>query len=192
MLNAEQELVKKAKHDPAAFAELYDRYYPKILNYVVRRTANVSLAQDITSITFIKVLKKLQDYVPRDVPFSSWIYKIATNEIATYFRNKNNTWASLDRMMDQNGFEVADTYDVIGELEKAQEEVEKKEVYKKIYQQLITLDVKYQEVITLRFFEKKKIAEVALILGKPEGTVKSLLSRGITLLQSQAGATKKR
>jgi RNA polymerase sigma-70 factor (ECF subfamily) len=53
-----------------------------------------------------------------------------------------------------------------------------------VQQQLLRMDIKYQEVISLRFFEEKSIKEIADILGKNEGTVKSLLSRGLDKLRA--------
>jgi RNA polymerase sigma-70 factor (ECF subfamily) len=51
-LSEEKELVRQSQKDPDAFAELYDRYYPKIFGYILRRTANLETAQDLTSETF--------------------------------------------------------------------------------------------------------------------------------------------
>src|SRR3712207_2797530 len=50
----------------------------------------ISIAQDITSVTFIKALQHIQNYTIRDIPFSAWLYRIATHEIVNYFRDKSN------------------------------------------------------------------------------------------------------
>ena len=65
----------------------------------------------------------------------------------------------------------------------AQEKLEKHQDFLKIQKEIVKLSIKYQEVITLRFFEKKKIKEIAKILDKKEGTVKSLLHRGLEKLR---------
>ena len=57
-LNEEKELIKQAQKDPEVFAKLYDEYYPKIFGYILKRVANFEIAQDITSETFFKALKK--------------------------------------------------------------------------------------------------------------------------------------
>ena len=85
-LEAEKNLVRQAQRDPDAFAGLYDHYYPRIFGYVLRRTANLEAAQDITSETFFKALRKLWQFRWRNISFSSWLYKIASNEISQYFR----------------------------------------------------------------------------------------------------------
>lgn len=61
-LEQEKELVARARNDTEAFGELYDRYYPQIFGYVLRRTAGIEVAQDITSEVFFKALKKLGQF----------------------------------------------------------------------------------------------------------------------------------
>jgi RNA polymerase sigma-70 factor (ECF subfamily) len=85
----ERELVERAKNNTEAFGELYDRYYSQIFGYVLKRTASIEVTQDVTSEVFFKALKNLRQFRWRGVPFSSWLYRIATNEIANYFtKNK--------------------------------------------------------------------------------------------------------
>jgi len=58
-LEREKELVERAKKDTEAFGELYEQYYSKIFSYVLRRTARIEIAQDVTSEVFFKALKNL-------------------------------------------------------------------------------------------------------------------------------------
>lgn len=178
----EIDVVEKAKKgDAKAFEKLYDEYYPKIFGYISRRVGNVQIASDITSETFLKVLKKINTFVFQDIPFSAWLYRIATHEIANYYRQK--TTYSLEKMQDEFGFEIEDPRNLEEEFEIAQEELEKNKMFALVSNILKTLPNHYQEVISLRFFEKKKTREISDILGKSEGTVKSLLSRGIEKLR---------
>jgi len=182
-LSEEKELVRQAQKDPDAFAGLYDRYYPKIFGYVLRRTANLEVAQDITSETFLKVLQKLWQFRWRNVSFSSWLYKIATNEINQYFRKAEYKKSlSLEELQEQ-GFELVSPYDPEGELIKAQEKLKQHQDYLEIQEKIVRLPAKYQEVIALRFFEQKQIKEIGEILGKKEGTIKSLLHRAVEKLR---------
>ena len=57
--NDEKELVKKAQKEPEAFAKLYDKYYPQIFGYILKRVADLEIAQDITSETFLKIQEKI-------------------------------------------------------------------------------------------------------------------------------------
>jgi RNA polymerase sigma-70 factor (ECF subfamily) len=148
----------------------------------LKRTANPEVAQDITSETFFKALKKLWQFRWRNISFSSWLYKIATNEINQYFRKGTYKCASLDDLQ-QLGLVPVSSRNPEAELIEAQEELARHEEFLFFQEKISRLDLKYQEVITLRFFEQKQIREVGEILGKSEGTVKSLLHRGLEQLR---------
>lgn len=182
-LSEEKELVRQAQKAPDAFAKLYDQYYPKIFGYILRRTANIEAAQDITSETFFNALNKLWQFRWRNVSFSSWLYKIATNEINQYFRKAEyKKSASLEELQEQ-GFEPISTNDPESELIEAQEKLKQHQDFLEIQGKIVRLSAKYQEVIALRFFEKKQIREIAEIMGKKEGTIKSLLYRAVEQLR---------
>jgi len=182
-LSEEKELVRQAQKAPDAFAELYDQYYPKIFGYVLRRTANFEAAQDITSETFFNALRKLWQFRWRSISFSSWLYKIAANEINQYFRKAEyKKSASLEELQEQ-GFEPVSPNDPENELIEAQEQLKQYQDFLEIQVKIVRLPAKYQEVITLRFFEQKQIKEISEILGKKEGTVKSLLHRAVEKLR---------
>ncbi len=182
-LSEEKELVRQARDDPDAFGRLYDQYYPRIFGYVLRRTANLEAAQDVTSETFLKALGKLWQFQWRNVSFSSWLYKIATNETNQYFRKAEyKKSVSLEELREQ-GFELASTNDPESELIEAQERLKQHQDFLEIQEKIAQLPDRYQEVITLRFFEKKQIKEIAEILGKRQGTIKSLLHRAVEKLR---------
>jgi RNA polymerase sigma-70 factor (ECF subfamily) len=179
----ERKLVRQAQRDRDAFARLYDHYHPRIFGYILRRTANLEAAQDITSETFLKALAKLWQFRWRSVPFSSWLYKIATNEINQYFRKAEyKKSVSLEELQEQ-GFELLSPHDPESELIEAQEKLKQHQDFLEIQAKIVQLPAKYQEVIALRFFEKKQIKEIAEILGKREGTIKSLLHRAVEKLR---------
>jgi RNA polymerase sigma-70 factor (ECF subfamily) len=182
-LTEEKELVRQAQKAPDAFAKLYDQYYPKIFGYILRRTANLEAAQDITSETFFKALRKLWQFRWRNISFSSWLYKIATNEINQYFRKAEYKKSiSLEELQEQ-GFEPISPNDPESKLIEAQEKLKQHQDFLEIQVKIVRLPAKYQEVIALRFFEQKQIKEISEILGKKEGTVKSLLHRAVEKLR---------
>jgi len=182
-LSEEKELVRQAQKAPDAFTKLYDQYYPKIFGYALRRTANLEVAQDITSETFFKALKKLWQFQWRNISFSSWLHKIATNEINQYFRKgEYKKSISLEELQEQ-GFEPISPNDPESELIEAQEKLKQHQDFLKIQGEIVRLPSKYQEVIALRFFEHKQIKEISEILGKKEGTIKSLLHRAVDKLR---------
>jgi len=182
-LSEEKELVRQAQKAPDAFAKLYDQYYPKIFGYILRRTANLEAAQDLTSETFFNALNKLWQFRWRNVSFSSWLYKIAANEINQYFRRAEYKKSiSLEELQEQ-GFEPVSSNDPESELIEAQEELRQHREFLEVQNKIVRLPAKYQEVIALRFFEQKQIREISEILGKKEGTVKSLLHRAVEKLR---------
>jgi len=182
-LSEEKKLVRQAQEAPDAFARLYDQYYRQIFGYVLRRSANIEAAQDITSETFLKALGKLWQFRWRNVSFSSWLYRIATNEVNQYFRKAEyKKSVSLEELQEQ-GFELLSPHDPESELIEAQEKLKRHQDFLEIQEKIIQLPARYQEVIALRFFEKKQIKEIAEILGKREGTIKSLLHRAVEKLR---------
>jgi len=179
-LEEEKELVEKAKRDPEAFDQLYGQYYSKIFGYILKRVANFEIAQDITSETFFKALKNLWKFKWKNISFSFWLYRIASNEIANFFRKKKYRTIILEKIP-----EPISSHNPLTEIIEAQEKLKEHKDFLILQEKISKLPIKYQEVITLRFFEKKKIKEIAEILGKREGTIKSLLHRGLEKLRRE-------
>ena len=182
-LESEQKLVEEARRDPEVFGELFDRYYSPILNFILRRTGDVALAEDLTSDVFMKAYSKLWQFQWRGISFSSWLYRIASNQVRSHYRSQKSL-ISLDGLFEVAGFDLADEGDLHQELLDAEAQVQRHQDFLRVQKQLLLLPMKYQEVLALRFFEEKSLPEIAEILGKPQGTVKSLLSRGTQKLQA--------
>lgn len=180
-LENEKELIERAKKDPEAFSEIYDFYYPQIFGYVLKRVANVEVAKDITSETFFKCLKNIEKFKWRGISFSSWIFKIASNEIANFFRKGKYKPISFEKISKRLAFEKNPSKEIL----EAEEKLKKEKDFLKLHQKISKLPILYQEVISLKYFEKKKIREIAEILGKKEGTVKSLIHRAIERLKKE-------
>ncbi len=177
-LEKEKELIKRAQNDPQAFSELYNQNYSKIFGYVLKRVADVEIAQDVTSETFLKSLKNIKRFKWKNISFSCWLYRIASNEISNFFRKRKYRAVSFEKISEPISFS-----NLSEEFIEAEEELEKQKDFLELQQKISQLPPLYQEVIVLKFFEKKKIKEIAEILGKKEGTVKSLLHRGIKKLR---------
>jgi len=181
---AEKQAVEEAKKNPAAFGAIFEAYYPAILRYALHRTGNAAVADDVTSEVFFKALNKLSTFKWAGVPFSAWLYRIAGNEIIDYFRKHSRAPYSYDDP--GTGGDLPDKNagnDMENELIKAQDEIDNNTNFLKVKEALKTLPVKYQEVLVLRFLEENKISEIAQVLDKSEGTIKSLISRGIARLK---------
>ncbi len=179
-LTIERELVERAKDNRDAFARLYDVYYPKIFSYVLWRTGSVQAAQDLTSEVFFAALKGIPKYRFQGVPFSAWLYRIANNKASTYLTRSSHKQVNLD---DVPEIDLGSYPSPEEELLSAESELKRRTQYLALHKHILRLDHKYQEVITLRFFEDKQINEISVILGKREGTVKSLLHRALKKLR---------
>jgi RNA polymerase sigma-70 factor (ECF subfamily) len=179
-LEQEKDLVERSRKDSQAFGELYEHYYSPIFAYILRRTASLETSQDISSEVFFKALHNIEHFQWRDVPFSSWLYRIANNEIANHYRKNSQQLSSFKKVFESSDFLETSAEN---ELIEAEAELQKHEDFLALHANISRLPVKYQEVIALRYFEKKQLKEISEILKKREGTVKSLLHRGLEKLR---------
>ena len=179
----ELKLVEAAKQDPSRFGPLYERYYKPIFLFVFKRCGSEEISADICSQVFLKALVNLPRYKFKGVPFSAWLYRIASNEVSQYFRDKaGQRVVSLDQ----------------GGLERMQgflDEVEGSGITENLRQALIdVLEILAEEdllAIEMRFFENRSFKEVAYILGITENNAKVRVFRVLkkmkkALLERQA------
>ena len=171
--------IQESKRDPEAFEPLFNKYHHPIFNYILRRTCREALAKDLTASTFMKALDHIHQFQWKGIPFSAWLYRIATNEINQYFRKHRRTVTLTDehiRSMQSDSH----TDDALME---AEANLEKQKKSRKVYQALIQLKMKYQDVLTLRYYEDLSVKETAEILRIPENTVKTHIRRGLQQLK---------
>jgi RNA polymerase sigma-70 factor (ECF subfamily) len=179
-LAQDKELVELARNDPQAFGVLFDEYYGRIFGYALRRTASVENAQDVTSETFFKALRNIKKFEWRGVTFSAWLYRIAEHEISNIYSGNGHDRVLTDELRRSLELEGAS---LEAEVAQAETLIQKESVLHSLNELLAKLPAKYREVLALRFFEQKQFSEIAKILGKSEGTVKSLLYRGLEKLR---------
>lgn len=177
----EAELVLRAKVEPAAFGELYEAHYSAILNYLYRRTLSVAVAEELTSDTFFKALQGLAGYEPREaVRFRSWLYRIATNEARMYWRGRRGGRREVLPLLE--GVDLGRVMFVWPETESAETVRERQRQFARVHEALRGLPEPYQAAIVLRYFEGLGHDQIAGILGKRPGTIKSLVHRGLAKL----------
>jgi len=180
---SESELLKRIKENPAEFSEIFNLYYKSIFGYIFRRTANFDDTADIAAETFQKAFINIRNFQYRGISVKVWLYRIATNEMNLYFR-QNKKFDSLFEKVDFQ--ENAEFKNYLNQdKEELEEEIKKHEQFLEIQSGLKKLPNKYQEVISLRYFEGKNNKEIAEILDIKEGTLKSLLSRGLEKLREK-------
>jgi RNA polymerase sigma-70 factor (ECF subfamily) len=159
--------------DQQALADLYDWYMPRVYRYVMARIGNQHEAEDLTEEVFLKMLGAIPEFRWRDVPFSSWLFRIAHNCIATHFRKVAQRGGGTSELSE-------DLIDGRHDLAAAVEERITMEEVRVATQQLPDAQ---REVIALRFAVGLSIADTAKALGKREGNIKALQHKAVAKLQ---------
>lgn len=180
----EAQLIEQCRTDAAAFGQVFDAWYKPVFGYIMRRTGDYDLSKDIAAETFLKAFLKIGGFQWRGIRLSSWLYRIATNELNQYYRSSKYKPQSLQQLMENPQMEKLLHENAADEREMMEQELKAYDDYNRIRQNLLKLNIKYQEVISLRYFEQKTNTEIGEILGKNEGTIKSLLSRGLEKLRN--------
>lgn len=171
-IEEEWTLIQAAQTNPTRFGVLYNRYYEQIFRFIYQRTADEDLCADLCAQTFIKAMQNLSKYSYKGVPFSAWLYTIASNEIKQYFRKSNKS--RVVTLEDNYVNTIKDEMDDKVELEINIVRLEK--VLKKLKPDEI-------QMIELRFFEKRPFKEVGDILGMTENNAKVKVHRIILKLK---------
>jgi RNA polymerase sigma-70 factor, ECF subfamily len=169
MMTDEKELVLRAQKDVAAFEAVYDRYFPEVFRFVMHRTGNRDITEEVVANVFFKAMRKIGLFRWKAIPFSAWLYRIAVNEIANYYRAEKRR-RNLDRNVTR---EIQDP--LLPESDPFS--------YDFIHEYLRKLPQGDQDLITLRFFEKKDYADLAQIFGKRESTLRVNLHRALRKLE---------
>ncbi len=170
-----RELVGRAQRgDRDALEELYLLHFDRIYGYLHVSVGNRHDAEDLTTQTFLKMLEKIDTFRWRSAPFSAWLFRIAHNLAMDHFR-AGRRWQPEEEVPEPPGEQEASA-----ELEAM------KTIGRESMLQLIEeLSPDQQQVLTLKFVFGFANADVATILGKSEGAIKSLQHRALVALQDQ-------
>jgi RNA polymerase sigma-70 factor (ECF subfamily) len=170
--NDESSLIERAKrYDQKAISELYKRHVQSIYRYIYYRVGDVNVAEDLTADVFLKALEGLERFTYRGIPFSAWLYRIAHARAMDHFRRQaRREHLPLDERLVATG-------------KGPQAMVEARLDHEELQSAIAQLTTDQQQVIILKFVEGLSNAEVAGILGKSEGAVKSLQHRALNSLQ---------
>lgn len=164
----EKQLVERASaRDRQAFAQLYDRFVDKIYKYIYYKVGSSSEAEDLTAQTFLKAWEAIGGYQWTERPFSAWLYRIAHNLVVDYFRTRRET-TNLDDLpsLEERGASL--------------EEVTELHLTAQVLQRAIRhLTADQQQVILLRFLEGYSTEQVAQLMGKQPGAVRTLQHRAL-------------
>lgn len=168
-------LIQRAKTDPDAFGQLYERYVKRIYNYVYYRTGNAADAEDLTARIFERAIKHIGNYQDQGVPFSAWLYRIAHNLVANWHRDRSRRKiVSID---DVSQWVVTDHGP-----EFATQLMQDKEA---LLEAIGRLPADRQELLIFKFVELMSNAEIGAIMGRSEGAIKSLYHRTLLSLREE-------
>ncbi len=162
-------LVESARCDPAAFAELYDRFVQPVFRYIRSRVGGAPEAEDLTAQTFLAALESLPRYRHRG-RFSAWLFTIARSKVVDHLRRRAPEW------LDES--HAADGPDPLAQAARSEESA-------RLSALIRALDSEEQELIRLRFVADLPFAAMASVLGKNEAAVKKSLYRLLDRLQKQ-------
>jgi len=174
-LAAVMDVVRRAQSgDAQAFGELYDRYVDVVYRYIQYRVSNTALAEDLTSETFLRALRRITSYTWQGRDFGAWLVTIARNLVADHYKSGRYR------------LEVA-TSDLVEAGADRSEEGPEAEVLAGITNAALLeavkrLNAEQQECIALRFLQGMSVAETARIMGKNEGAIKALQYRAVKSL----------
>lgn len=165
-------IVRAQSYDEEALSTLYREYADLVYRYIYYRVGEQTVAEDLLSDVFVRVLQDLPGYRDTGAPFEAWLYRIAHARVVDYYRRqqvRRTTPLDHRQMADDNVNPAAQ----IGEKENAW----------RVQEALNHLTSDQQQVISLRFSAGYTSEQVAKVLNKTEGAVKALQHRALAALR---------
>lgn len=157
--------------DSQAFSLLYERYVTKIFNYVYYRTGNIPEAEDLTERVFYRALGHIANYKNMGLPFSAWLYRIAHNLVANWHRDNAR----------RKEYPLEDHINLPFHGDHPEVSMMRNQEKDRLLSIIRKLPEERQIVVILKFVEHLSNSEIAVIMDRSEGAIKSLYHR--TLLQ---------
>ncbi|MBC7390900.1 MAG: sigma-70 family RNA polymerase sigma factor [Opitutaceae bacterium] len=174
-------LVERAKNeDQKAYAELLRRYRRPVYHLVLKMVRNQEDAEDLTIEAFSKAFKNLPKFNP-DFTFSTWLFRIATNNCIDFIRKKKLNTTSIDTTFHDDGGDEMRMDIKDKDLNPQEAAIRDQKIH--LVRAIVTkLPMKYQVLVRLRYFEELSYEEIAGEIDAPLGTVKAQLHRARELL----------
>ena len=175
VLSEDEAVARAAQGDTEAFSFLYERFVTRIYNYIYYRTGNPHEAEDLTARVFHRALHHIERYDNRGIPFSAWLYHIAHNLVANWHRdNSRRKEVPLEDYTQHPLPYKAPEASVV-------DNQEMEDLLKVIRRQ----PADRQQLLILKFVEHLSNAEVAIIMRRSEGAIKSLYHRTLLALRDE-------
>lgn len=168
---AEADLVRAARANPRAFGVLYDRYVEAVYRYLYRQTGSREVAEDLTSLTFLRVLATLDRFTPGR-PVAPWLLRIAHNALVDHRRSSARSMRLSE--------EMAQT--LLAASDPATENLEQAEAFLSF---TAGLPDDQRDALALRFIADLSMAQTAAVLGRSVGATKMLVTRALAALRTR-------
>jgi RNA polymerase sigma-70 factor, ECF subfamily len=176
-LSDNDDLVARAGRDPAALGALFDRYYPRVARYCLRRIFDRAAAEDVTSDIFLKVASNWKTFGgSTETDFRRWLFRIATNAVNAHLRQSRRR---------QELWELAARSRVNRAGSRPSEAHSENLDWAAVYQAVLELDDRDQTIIMLRFFAGCTHEEIADVVESTPGAVRTALSRALKGLRER-------
>lgn len=166
----EETEIKAAIHDISKFSVLYDRYYVPIYHFIHQRTDSEETATDLTSQVFLKAMTNLNKYQFRGLPFASWLYRVAANEI-----NQEHRKNKIERVFNTT---TENLHQIAEELEGDDDGR-----VQQVLNALNILNVDEMALVEMRYFEQRHFREISEINGTDENVLRVKMHRIIQKLK---------
>lgn len=174
------ELVERARSgDQSAYAKLMARYKDSIYFMLLKMVNNKSDAEDLTIEAFGKAFKSIAQYSPQ-FAFSTWLFKIASNNGIDFLRRRRAIVVSIDD--DNNDDDDSKPMTVRDERLDPSEEMIKAQMIDVVREVVSKLKPRYKQLVEMRYFDELSYEEISVKLALPLGTVKAQLFRARELL----------
>lgn len=172
--DSENELAVRAKTDEQAFAQLYERYLPKLFGFVTRRINNRHEAEDIVSQIFMRVVEHIKNFDPKKSSFKCWLYTIATRLIIDYIRTR-----VPKQTADLEHAEV-----VSDPVANPQHDAMREEDKSRVHKAITELPERHQQVILLKYFSDLSVEEIASVLGVTSNNASVIIHRALSAFET--------
>lgn len=171
-MQSEEDLIRRAQRgEPEAFAQLCEAHFDRIYRYIALKVGNRADAEDLTQQTFLKATEAIGSYRWKGLPFASWLFRIAHNQVIDHFRRlSKERGVPLDEAITVSSDDPASL-------------AEQRLTVAQLMAACDQLTEAQREVIYLRFGSELSIAETAKVMNKREGAIKALQHDAVVKLR---------
>jgi len=174
-INADNAIRLAREGNSEAFSYLYNLNVTRIYNYIFYRIGSEDDAEDVTSRVFYRAFDHIKTYEDKGIPFSAWLYRIAHNLIANWHRDRQR----------RKEVPLDDQPEMPHRVDLPETWIEKKQEMDLLMKGMRRLAPDRQQLILLKYLEDLSNAEIAVIMGRTEGAIKSLYHRALLALKDE-------